>query len=483
MAYINSEGPDVLEGLHESLTDSLTESLPEILPESLPDIPDKKQMWQDILSLSWPSAIELTLASLIGIITMAMVSPLGKEVVSAVGITTQPIMIPQVVLQAFTVGGTALVARSLGQENRNAAVHASEQTMLLSVSSGILAGILMYLYGGKIILWMGATEDYFYLADMYMRYCAIGSIFQFVSQAVSSLLRGAGRTRLSMQFSVTANIVNIIVGYTLIYGLGPFPEMGLLGAAIAQLVGKLVGCIYALWILFFSRDLPIKPRFRNLFLPAKDVIARICKVGVSSALEQLVMRVGVIMFTVYVINLGTAEYAAHNIASTIHIFVANFGMAISAALVSLVGQNLGMNRPDIAEKYFTESIKISFACSLILIVPLVAFPEALAHIFTTEQDVVVNIVTALRILATFAFFQILQITISGGLRGGGDTTWPLFSTIAGVLFMRMIIGYFFVVQFRWGLAGAWWCWFLDQVARTSVIYYRFRGGKWKTIKV
>jgi len=93
--------------------------------------------------------------------------------------------------------------------------------------------------------------------------------------------------------------------------------------------------------------------------------------------------------------------------------------------------------------------------------------------------VVVNIVTALRILAAITFAQIYQICVSGGLRGGGDTKWPLYSTIVGILGMRMILGYFFVVRFQWGIAGAWWCWFLDQVARAAIIYYRFRGGSGK----
>ena len=453
------------------------------MPGADTEIPGKKQMWGDIFRLAWPSAIELMLTSLIGVITMAMVSTLGKEVVSAVGITTQPIMIPQVVLQAFTVGGTALVARAIGQKDSVTVRSASEQTMFLSILFGVLMGVLMYYCGGTFILWMGATEDYASLAELYMRWCAVGGIFQAVSMAVSSLLRGAGRTRLSMHFSMAANIVNVIVGFTLINGFGPFPALGLLGAAIAQLAGKFVGCLYALVILFFTRDLPVKPWVRNMFLPKRGVIARICRIGVSSALEQLVMRVGVILFTVYIIHLGTAEYAAHNIASTIHIYVVNFGMAVSVALISLVGQNLGKGRPDIAEKYFTESMKVCFVISVILMIPLLAIPQYIARVFTNEPDVVMNIVTALRILAFLAFAQILQICISGGLRGGGDTKWPLIATIVGVLGMRMILGYLFIVRFQWGLAGAWWCWFLDQVARAVIIYFRFRGGKWKNIKV
>jgi putative MATE family efflux protein len=420
---------------------------------------------------------------MIGVITMALVASLGKEAVSAVGITSQPIMIPQVVLQAFSIGGMALVARSIGMGDYNQARIACEQSLFLSVIFSVLLSVVMYVFGGTFILWMGATPDYAGLAELYMKYCAVGTFFQSMSTIISSMLRGAGRTRMSMQFNVVSNIVNILVGVVLINGVGPIPSLGILGAAVAQLVAKIVGCVMALWILFRSHDLPIRPGIKGIFSPNGDIIKRICRVGTSSALEQLALRVGLIMFTVYVVRLGTAEYAAHNIASSIHSYVVNFGQAISVALVSLVGQSLGAKRPDLAERYFTESIWLCGLISVVLMVPLLAIPQYIAMIFTREPDVIANIVTALRILAFFVGAQILQIAICGGLRGGGDTTWPLISTMVGVLGMRMVMGYLFIIVLEWGLAGAWLCWLLDQVSRAIIIYFRFRGGKWKLVKV
>lgn len=446
-------------------------------------MPTKKQMWKDLFRLSWPSAIELMLGSLIGVVTMALVSNLGKEAVSAIGVTNQPIMIPNVILQAFCVGGTALVARAIGNENPLEARKACEQTLFLSIGISLLATIVMYFCGGVFLRWMGATDDYFDLADLYMRYCAVGIFFQAISTAVAALLRGAGRTRLSMQFNVVANLTNVVVGYVLINGLGPIPALGVHGAAIAQLVAKVVGCVLSLWILLKPSDLVIRPRLRAIFTPEMPIIKRICKVGTSSALEQLALRIGLIMFTTYIISLGTAEYAAHNIAGSIHGYVVNFGQAISIALVSLVGQNLGANRPDVAEKYFSESLKMCFLISAALMVPLLLIPQYIARIFTPEPDVIANIVIALRILAFFVAPQIIQIAICGGLRGGGDTTWPLISTMIGVLGMRMVLGYLFIIVWQWGLAGAWLCWLLDQTSRAIIIYFRFKSGKWKTIKV
>jgi len=446
-------------------------------------VPTKKELRNNVIRISWPAAVELSLASMITMVNMVLVASIGKEAVSAVGITGQPLMIPFVAIQAFSIGGMAISARAIGIKNFGESKKACEQTMFLSLIFSLVFAVVIYFWGGDFVLLMGATPDYFSMAELYIRYSAVGIVFQSVSITVASMLRSAGRTKPSMYFNIAANLINVLFCLLLINGAGPIPPLGILGAAIAQLAAKIIGCILALYILFSSRTLPIWPSLRNMFKPDSGIIKRICRIGTSAALEQIVLRVGLILFTMYVIRLGTAEYAAHNIAGTLHSYVINFGSAISAALVSLVGQNLGAKRPDIARMYFSTSIKLCFAMSVVLIIPLVVIPRQIAMIFTQEADVIDNIVIALRILAAFSFQQILQIAIGGGLRGGGDTTWPLISTMIGVLGMRMILGYLFIIVFEWGIAGAWFCWMLDQSVRAVIIYFRYKGGKWQTIKV
>jgi len=440
-------------------------------------------MRKTIAKLSWPAAVELMLSSMISMINMAMVSSIGKEAVSAVGVTGQPIMIPWVFIQAFSIGGTAIIARSLGEKDMAGARRASEQMLLLALGAGLLSGSVLYFFGGQIILLMGATPDYFGMASLYIRFSAVGVIFQSVTTTIAAIMRGAGRTRLTMRFNIIANIVNVSVGFPLIYGVGPIPSLGILGAGIAVLTAHIVGCTLALLTLFRSQSLPIHPRFRMIAVPDSSVIRRISLIGVSSALEQLALRVGLILFTIYVIRLGTAEYAAHNIAGSIHSYVVNLGSAFSIALVSLVGQNLGAKRPDLAEKYFLEAIKLCVVVSAFFTSILLVFPGSIALLFTDEPGVIANIVIALRILALFVPSQIIQIAVCGGLRGGGDTRWPLISTMIGVLGMRMVMGYFFIVVFHWGIAGAWLCWLLDQTSRMVIILIRYRRGKWKSVKV
>jgi len=440
-------------------------------------------MRKKIISLSWPAAVELMLGSMISMISMALVSSLGAEAVSAVGVTTQPAMVPWVLLQAFSVGGMAIIARSIGEGNEAAARRTCEQMLMLAVCVSVLSGLTLYFFGGRFISMMGATPDYYPMALHYMKFSSVGVVFQSMSATIAAIMRGAGKTRLTMRFTIAANVTNVAVGFPLIKGIGAIPSLGITGAGIASISAHFVGCMIALFTLINSKGLPVHPRFRMIFRPEFSIVKRISRIGVSSALEQLALRIGLILFTTYVIRLGTAEYAAHNIAGSIHGYVVNIGSAFSIALVSLVGQNLGAGRPDHAESYFKEAIKLCVVCSCLFITILLAFPKQIAMLFTPDPDVVANIMIALRILALFVPSQIIQIAVCGGLRGGGDTKWPLFTTMFGVLGMRMVIGYVFIVLFNWGLAGAWYCWLLDQTSRMVLILLRFKRGKWKTVRV
>jgi len=170
-------------------------------------------------------------------------------------------------------------------------------------------------------------------------------------------------------------------------------------------------------------------------------------------------------------------------AGTVYNYIISIGMALSVALISLVGQNLGAGKPDLAEKYMKESVNIGLVCSAVAMALLLIFPGFIADVLTKEADVKENLVMCFRMLALFVPGQVLQMGIAGGLRGGGDTKWPLISTMAGVLGVRMALGYLFISVFHMGLFGAWLANCLDQDLRGVIIYFRYRSGKWKYKKV
>ncbi|MBQ3872018.1 MAG: MATE family efflux transporter [Clostridia bacterium] len=438
-----------------------------------------KELRKDILKLAWPCVVEQTFACLIATISTTLVSSIGKEAVNAVSICNQPMYIPNVIFQAFNVGGTALIARFLGMKDRDNARKTCAQTLILSLMMGLVASLFLRFFGGAVIRFLGATDDYYYLALEYMNYASIGLIFQALSTSIAAMLRGAGRTRLSMYFNIVASATNVIVGYTMISVFG----LGVRGAGIAFLIAHITGCSIALAQLFFRKKMEIHITPKEVFHFDIRLIGRIANVGIGTALEQVALRIGMIFFTTQIVGLGTEQYAAHNISGNIDNYTCIMATALSVSLTPLVGQSLGALELKKAERYFGEAIKIGLICSAVLVTILVAFPRYLALIFIRDESVIYYVERCLRMLAITTPGQILQMSVCGGLRGGGDTRWPLISTMIGILGVRTSLVILLIKVMGMDVSGAWLAMAIDQTMRAVIIFFRYKSGKWKTIRV
>ena len=439
----------------------------------------RKELRKDILKLAWPCVVEQTFACLIATISTTLVSSIGKEAVNAVSICNQPMYIPNVIFQAFNVGGTALIARFLGMKDQESAKKTCAQTLVLSLMMGLIASLFLRFAGGFVIRFLGASDDYYYLALEYMNYASIGLIFQALSTSIAAMLRGAGRTRLSMYFNIAASATNVVVGYVMIHVLG----LGVRGAGIAFLIAHITGCSIALSQLFFRKGMEIHITPKQIFHFDFKLVGRIANVGIGTALEQIALRIGMIFFTTQIVSLGTEQYAAHNIASNIDNYTCIMAMALSVSLTPLVGQSLGALELDKAEKYFSEAIKIGLVCSAVLVSILLIFPRYLAMIFIRDEAVIYYVERCLRMLAINTTGQLLQMSVCGGLRGGGDTRWPLISTMIGILGVRTTLVILLIRILGMDVSGAWLAMAIDQTIRACIIYLRYKSGKWKTIKV
>lgn len=197
-----------------------------------------RQLQKNILSLTWPCLLELFLVSLVSMVNLMRVGHLGAYAINAIGITSQPAFISIAVFQAFNIGATTLVSRFIGAGDYKKAKEVVSQTLLVALLSGSLLCFLGFFFSYRIVVAMGAREDTVLYAALYMRYMSIGIIFQALPAAVSSLLRGAGETKTPMRYNIVSNIINILLGYILIFGFKFIPAMGLEGAAISETLAK-----------------------------------------------------------------------------------------------------------------------------------------------------------------------------------------------------------------------------------------------------
>ncbi len=445
-------------------------------PLQTPSLPTKWELRAQILKLAWPVVLEMLLVSLLGTVNMIMVGHLGASSLAAVSITTQPVLICFIFFQAFNVGGTALVARAVGRCDLEEAKRVSALTLWLNAWAGVLIGLLTFLFAKPLVLFMGAQPDYLDDAVLYMQFSAIGVILQALPMGVSALMRGAGNTRVPAVFNLAANIANVVVGAALLYL--PFFKLGVLGVAIAQLVAKAVALVMSMYAMLANSSLSIRLAPRDVMRPDFSQFGRLIHVGLPAAGEQIAMRAGLLVFSKLVADLGTIPFAAHNINMNIQGIIFNFGAALGVAATSFTGRSLGACRKDLAGAYLKETRRIGMVTSILFTALMVAFPGPISSLFSPEQPVVAASAAVLWIGACMVPFQTSQLILSGGLRGAGDTVWPLVATISGVVFVRVGLGILFIVTFRWGLAGAWYAFLLDQATRSLVIWLRFRTGKW-----
>ncbi len=442
----------------------------------------KAEIRKSILIFSGPIIAELMLMSLIAMVNLSLVGHLGACALGAVGLTSQPVLISLAVFQSFNIGATALISRFIGAQNHRDVKKVVIQTVLMAIILGTILAVIGVVWARKIVILLGAKPDTVDYASMYMKYMAVGMLFQSIPTAITSIFRGAGESKIPMYYNIVSNIINAVVGVAWIYGFWFVPTMGLEGAAMATTLAKLTACLMSISALFRSK-LPVGISFHDSFRLDFNMILRIMKIGISAAGEQFAFRVGFLLYTKIVADLGTAALAAHQVCLSITQFVSNLVNGLSVAASSFAGRSLGANNSRLAEDYCRQINRMGLVISLSIGVFFFLAGYQIAKIYTPDAAVLIQAALVLKIATFITFPQNYLSIISGCLRGAGDTLWPLVSSLIGMIVARVSLAALFVLVFHWGLGGAWMAAFLDQFIRSVLIYFRFRTGKWKKIVV
>lgn len=449
------------------------------------DTTDEVDAWairRRVADLSWPALVEMMLVSFVGVADMIMVGRLGPAAIAAVGLSNQPMFFILAVFQALNVGTTALVARFIGAQERGEANRVAEQSFFVTLLIGILLSVGSYAATPWIIGAMGAEPDAKPLGIDYLQIVSLGIVFTAVSMCLASSLRGAGNTKTPMKVNIMTNLVNCAGNYVLIYGKLGLPAFGVAGAAMATTLSRIVACIAFLFVMQ-SRDSLIRLGSVRSFRVRLDLLRRMLQIGFPSAIEQFILRGGQLTYVRIVAGLGTVVLASHQIGMNILSLSFMPGMAFSIAATTLVGQELGAGRASAAEKSAAETRRMGMLVSGAMAVVLFFGGARIASLYTSDPVVIQQAAMVLRVIGLVQPAQSTQFILAGGLRGAGDTKWPLYSTFIGVWGVRVVVGYVFVTFFHLGLLGAWMGMALDQLIRSFVIYTRFRKGDWKAVTV
>lgn len=444
--------------------------------------PSNQELRSEVLKLAGPVIVENFLMTLVGMADMIMVGSLGPAAIASIGLSNSPIFFSTAAFAAISVGATALVARHIGAKEPEAANLVARQALLLAVIISVVFTAVALTIAPNIMVWMGAKADVQEIGTAYLRISTSTFAFSIISMIMNGVLRGAGDTKTPMRVNIVANLVNIVFNYLLIFGHFGFPRWGVAGAAAATALSRLVGGLLVLRVLFMGKSV-IHITLHDRFAFDWTIIRRMMNIGVPAMLEQLIMRGGQLLYTRIVSGLGTLAYAAHTIAINVESlsFMPGFGFSIAAT--TLIGQNLGANRPDVAERSGYESVKIGMLFMGAVGLILFFFPGVFVRLYTDDPEVTRMAVQVLRIVAISQPPMAAAFIFAGGLRGAGDTRWVMIITSASVWIVRLGLAYLLAITLNWQLVGAWIAMTVELFVRGTAIALRYRTGRWKKLKV
>ena len=422
------------------------------------------------------------LAGIINFVDTLMVSTVDEAAVAAVGLTIQPRMIFQVVLAAIATAVTAVVARRRGQEDREGANRVL--SAMLPIVVGIAAAFfaVSWFFASPILSFIGANEDTLSDAVSYYRITMFGLIFLGVSLTLNGAQRGAGKTRIAMVTTMTANLVNCLFNALLINGLWFFPKLGVTGAAIATVLGHFTAMVISLASVRRKNGY-LFLRFSDLFRINRRVVAPVFYVMSGALFEQLFLRIGFFTFAKLVAGLGTLDFATHQICMTILNLSFTVGDGLAIASSALVGQSLGMKRPDRALVFGKVAQRIGLGFEAVLCALVAVFRHGIVGWFTDDPGVLGKGANIMLMISVILLFQIQQVLFGGTLRGAGDTRFMAIISLLTIGTMRPVMTFLLMRFTSLGLYGAWIAVLSDQIVRAIFACIRFYRGKWTKIEL
>ena len=440
---------------------------------------ENRKLIKNIFQITLPAVFDLLAQTLIMALDMKMVSSLGPSAISSVGVGTAGMYALIPALIAVATGTTALLSRAYGADNKLDGKKAFAQSFFIAVPLGIFLTIIFLLFSEQIINLVGNAKD-MNLKDaiLYQNMTVIGFPFLGVSIATFYAFRAMGENKIPMIGNTLALVLKIILNFLLVYLF----KWGIFGAALSTTLTRLFSAIFSIYLVFWSKKNWISLELKDLkfdYFTSK----RILKVGIPAAVEQLGLRIGMLIFEMMVISLGNLSYAAHKIALTAESISFNLGFAFSFAASALVGQELGKGSSQ-------KALKDGYICTIIAMIVMSTFgllffimPQFLVSLFTNDKDVIELSTMALKIVSICQPFSGASMVLAGALRGAGDTKSVLLITYLGIFLVRIPITYLFLDVLNFGLAGAWIVMTIDLVIRSSLAFYIFRRGKWKYLQV
>lgn len=434
-----------------------------------------------ILLLSIPAVLEMVMESIFVIVDIYFVSKLGADAVATVGLTESMLTIIYAISLGLATATTSMVSRRIGEKRPDKASETAFQAILTGTIVSIIIAIPGFFFSGDLLRLMGASKVIVEEMSEYTRIMITGNFVIMMLFIINAIFRSAGDAAVAMRVLWIGNIINIILDPCLIFGLGPFPELGVKGAAVATVIGRGTAVVYQFYLLFSGRQrIRLTPAHFS-FKP--KIILRLLKLSMGSIGQNLISTTSWVALVRIISVFGSEIVAGYTIAIRIISFVILPSWGISNAAATLVGQNLGARKPERAER----SVIVTGWVNMILLglvgFVLVLFPSTFIKLFISDPAVIDPGSVCLRIISIGFIAYGFGMVLVNSFNGAGDTTTPLKINIFAFWIIEIPLAWLLAIKSGLDHAGVCIAIVIAESLMTIIAFLVFRRGKWKLKEV
>ena len=434
-----------------------------------------------VFLLAVPMVLELVLESTFAVVDIFFVAKLGPSAVATVGLTESYLFLLYSVAMGLSMAVTAVIARRIGEGDREQAAITAVQAIIVALLASVLPAIAGIVYAQDLLRLMGADAWSIEHGYRYTQWMLGGNAVIMLLFVINAIFRGAGDAAIAMRVLWLANGLNIVLCPLLIFGYGPFPALGIEGAAIATCIGRGTGVLYQLWTLFRGGK-HIRVLATQLSMHGA-ILWNIVRTSLGGVGQMIVAMTSWIFLIRILASIGSEAVAAATIAIRIMMFTFMPAWGMSNAAATLVGQNLGARQPERAEASVWRIGWYNMVYLVVVSVVFFIFPRELVTFFTDEPQVVAIGAEWLRILSySFFVYGWWMVTVQA-FNGAGDTTTPTKINLVFFWLIQIPLCWWLAVSLGWQHSGVFWGVFVSETSVGLFTLWLFTRGKWKTATV
>lgn len=437
---------------------------------------DLKIINKKIYSMILPVALESTLQMVAGLVMMGMIGRIDAISVSALGIGMRITQMVWALFKGITIGASVYVAQYYGAKEYNKMKHIMQQTILSSILIVVILQIIIYIYAPQLLGIFDPGPQLLERAITYIRTVSFGLPFLAIMLVVAGMLQGMGNGKTPMMITMIMNIVNIIIGYVLIFGKFGFSPMGVKGAAIATALSQFTAAILGLYVLMNKNGVLHSYLNKTFFTIDKKKIRDIYKVGLPSSMESMFWQLAAIILTRAILTYGETAFAAHQLGLQAESISYMPAAGFSVAATSFIGQALGAKDKELAKIYLNQIIKGALYLTTISVIILVFFPKAVMSLLTDDAEIIRLGSIYLILMGLVQLPQNASGVLMGAMRGAGYTNIPMIVAGTGLWGIRVPSTLAMVYLFKFPIISIWIVMSIDMVFRfiLNLILYKKR---------